>query len=301
MMGGNLLEVKECMIPFGKYKTYCRIVGKKTKRPPLALLHGGPGSTHNYFELLDNLAESSGRQLIMYDQIGCGQSSLPDNHPEIYNAKTWVSELINLRKQLQLTNIHLLGQSWGGMLAIIYLCDYQPQGIKSLILSSTLSSADLWQSELHRLIKYLPANEQKAILKAEKTNKFDQPEYLQANQHFMELHASGPITAESPEPLRRVKNGGEKAYLTAWGPNEYNPLGNLRDYEYTDQLNKIAIPSLVINGTDDLCTPLDAKTMYDNIPNASWHLFQGARHMVFADQPEKYQQLLTKWLLNHDN
>lgn len=100
MMGGNLLEIKECLIPFGKYKTYCRIVGKQTKRAPLVLLHGGPGSTHNYFELLDSLAESSGRQLIMYDQIGCGQSSIPDNHPEIYNAKTWVSELINLREQL---------------------------------------------------------------------------------------------------------------------------------------------------------------------------------------------------------
>lgn len=294
------MVITEKMIPFGSYQTYCRIVGKATNRPPLVLLHGGPGSTHNYFELLDDLATQSGRQLIMYDQIGCGRSSIVDDHPEIYNARTWVAELVNLRKQLGLSKIHLLGQSWGGMLAIIYLADYQPTGVQSVILSSTLASANLWQSELHRLIKYLPVDEQQAISRAEQSGDFSQPDYLQANRHFMELHAIGPINADSPEPLRRPKNGGQQAYLTAWGPNEYNPSGNLKNYEYASKLASIKAPALVINGTDDLCTPLDAKLMTDNLQTASWELFQGARHMVFADQPEKYQRLLKKWLLSHD-
>ncbi|MCQ5178461.1 alpha/beta fold hydrolase, partial [Faecalibacterium prausnitzii] len=68
----------------------------------------------------------------------------------------------NVREQLGLDQIHLLGQSWGGMLALIYLCDYQPKGVKSLILSSTLASAKLWSQELHRLIKYLPKGKQAA-------------------------------------------------------------------------------------------------------------------------------------------
>ncbi len=290
------MQVREINIPFGKYHTYCRVVGPTSDRPPILLLHGGPGSTHNYFELLDDLADRAGRQLIMYDQLGCGRSSIPDDHPELYTAENWVAELENLRHYLQLDQLYLLGQSWGGMLAIIYLCDYHPRGVQGVILSSTLSSARLWASELHRLIKFMPEKDQAAIRHAEETGDFADPAYQRANTTFMELHAAGRVTAQSPEPLRRAKQGGEQAYLTAWGPNEYNPLGNLRDYEYTAKLARIKIPALVIDGTNDLCTPLVAKTMYDRLPNAHWELFQGARHMVFAEQTTAYEQTVTDWL-----
>lgn len=146
--------IKDGFIPFGPYRTYYRIVGKPSDKAPLLLLHGGPGSTHNYFEALDELAERDQRQLIMYDQIGCGLSSMPD-HPRVYQAATWLRELKNLRERLHLDQIHLLGQSWGGMLAIMYLCDEMPAGIKSLILSSTLSDAQLWGQEQHRLISFI--------------------------------------------------------------------------------------------------------------------------------------------------
>lgn len=293
-------RIEEGWMPFGKFKTYYRIVGEHTALPPLVLLHGGPGSTHNYFELLDDLAAQSGRQLVMYDQLGCGRSSQPDNHPELYCAQTWVDELMALRDYLHLDQIHLLGQSWGGMLAIIYLCDYQPTGIASVILSSTLSSASLWAREQHRWISYMSPADQAAISQAESSGDYSTTAYQEANQHFMGRHASATPTADSPEPLRRPKSGGEVAYQTAWGPNEYTPLGNLKDYEYTDKLHQVTTPALVIDGTDDLCTPLVAKTMVDALPHAEWELFAGARHMVFAEQPAKYQRLLCRWLANHD-
>ncbi len=130
-----MTRVQEGYMPFGDYKTYYRIVGEKSEKAPLLLLHGGPGSTHNYFEVLDDLAAKDHRQLIMYDQIGCGKSSMPDDKAdELYNAATWVKKLKALRDYLHLDQVHLLGQSWGGMLGIIYLCDEQPQGIKSGIL-----------------------------------------------------------------------------------------------------------------------------------------------------------------------
>ncbi|MDF9445272.1 alpha/beta fold hydrolase, partial [Limosilactobacillus mucosae] len=98
--------IKDGFIPFGPYRTYYRIVGKPSNKAPLLLLHGGPGSTHNYFEALDELAERDQRQLIMYDQIGCGLSSMPD-HPRVYQAETWLRELKNLRERLHLDPIHL--------------------------------------------------------------------------------------------------------------------------------------------------------------------------------------------------
>lgn len=289
----------EGYMPFKGYKTYYRIVGTPSNKPPLVLLHGGPGSSHNYFEVLDELAQLDHRQIIMYDQLGCGNSSIPDNHPELYCQKTWVEELITLRKYLNLDTIHLLGQSWGGMLAIIYMCDYSPTGINSLILSSTLSSAKLWSQELHRLIKYLPKEEQEAIFIAERNHNFSSEAYQKANKHFMSQHVI-KMTSNLPEPVLRKKKGGTIAYTTAWGPNEYTPEGNLSNYEYTDKLKNITLPTLITNGTDDLCTPLVAKTMNDHLANSSWELFAGCGHMPFVQERDHYIRLLIKWLNEYD-
>lgn len=293
------MDIKTGWVKFGRFQTWYRMVGQPTDKPPLLLLHGGPGSTHNYFEVLDQLASRSGRQLIMYDQLGCGRSSIPDDQPQLYQAKTWVQELENLRQALHLKQIHLLGQSWGGMLAIIYLCDYHPQGIKSLILSSTLSSAKLWSQELHRLLKYLPQSDQAAIAEAEQQHDFANPNYLRANAHFMAQHVIDP-QSKLPEPVKRAKKGGQVAYQTAWGPNEYTPIGNLHDYEYTDKLSKIEQAVLITSGTDDLCTPLNAKTMFDHLPHSKWKLFSNSGHMPFVQHTAAYISLLNRWLRQHD-
>ena len=294
------MEITEGYMPFHEYKTYYRIVGDlNTNKTPLLLLHGGPGSTHNYFEIFDQLTEQTGRPIVMYDQLGCGKSSIPDDS-SLFQADTWVEELKSLREYLGLKEVHLLGQSWGGMLAIIYMCDHNPQGVKSLILASTLSSAKLWAQEQHRMIKFMSATDQKAIAQAEKTNDYTSPAYLTANEHFMLQHASGPITSASPEFLRRPKVSGEVSYVTAWGPNEYCPTGTLRDYDYTDKLHNIVTPTLITSGTDDLCTPLVAKTMVDQLPNAEWSLFAKSRHMAFIDETKSYMQRLTAWLADND-
>ena len=96
------MEIREGYMPFKEYKTYYRIVGKKTgNKKTLVLLHGGPGSTHNYFEVLDRLAEEDGRELVMYDQIGCGESYV-DNRPDLWKAETWIEELKAIREHLGL-------------------------------------------------------------------------------------------------------------------------------------------------------------------------------------------------------
>ena len=89
-------------------------------------------------------------------------------------------------------------------------------------------------------------------------------------------------------------------YLIGWGPNEYTPLGTLKDFEYTNRLNEIQVPALIISGTNDLCTPLVAKTMYDGIKNAKWHLMPECRHMCFVDDHDTYCHNLEDWLASVD-
>lgn len=281
-------------MPFMGHETYYRIVGGQTAQPPLLLLHGGPGSTHNYFEVLDSLATSTGRQIISYDQIGCGESYL-DGHKELWNLDTWTEELIALRRHLHLDRVHLLGQSWGGMLIIAYMILRQPQGVESVVLSSTLPSSSLWSHEQQRLISFMPEHERQAIARAVATGNFSDPDYLRANDHYTALHAD-EITPDTPECLTREKRFGTEAYITAWGPNEYTPTGTLRDFDFTDRLHEIQCPALIISGTNDECTPLIAKTMFDRLPRSLWHLLDGARHLTFIDQTDVYKQLLNDWL-----
>ena len=290
------MKITTGTMPFKGYQTYYRIVGEPTDNAPLLLIHGGPGSTHNYFEVLDDLAVTTRRQIISYDQIGCGESYV-DGHPELWTLTTWLDELEALRSHLHLNRVNLLGQSWGGMLIIAYMIDRHPEGIDSIILSSTLPSSELWSHEQQRLISFMPDDEQEAIARAVATGNFDDPAYLKANDHYTVLHAD-EITDASPECFRRPKRFGTESYLTAWGPNEYTPTGTLRDFDYTDRLGEITDPTLIISGTNDECTPLIAKTMDDNMPNAIWELLDGARHMTFIDQTDTYKQLLIGWLMS---
>ena len=293
------MKITEGYMPFEGFQTYYRIVGESTgNKKPLVLLHGGPGSTHNYFEVLDKIAES-GRQVIMYDQIGCGNSFV-EGHPELFNADTWIKELIELRKHLGLDEIHLLGQSWGGMQAIWYSLEYNPKGIKSYILSSTLSSAKQWEEEQKRRIAYMDEKDQEALLNAVNTGDYSNKDYLEALDRFMDRHCAGAVTAESPECLRRPKKSGAEAYVVGWGHNEFSPSGTLAGYEFTDRLHEIQEPCLVVSGARDLCSPYIAKTMYDKIPNSEWELFQYSRHMPFVEENEKYIEVLNKWLEKND-
>src|SRR5438067_923211 len=115
-----MLPIKEGYIPFRGYKTYYKIVGQKSAgKLPLLVLSGGPGSPHNYLLDLKWLAKS-GRQVIFYDQLGCGLSDDPKDE-SLWSIDLYIDEINTIRQKLKLPDIHLLGHSWGGMLAIEYL------------------------------------------------------------------------------------------------------------------------------------------------------------------------------------
>ena len=293
------MKISEGYMPFMGQHTYYRTVGERTDKAPLILLHGGPGSTHNYFEVLDRVAEEDGRMLVMYDQIGCGNSYV-DGRPELWKAETWVNELIALREHLGLDTCHLLGQSWGGMLLLTYICGYEHSGVKSGILSSTLPASWLWGIEQARMIKELPEEYQEAIKTATETGDYSNDIYQRAEEEYMLRHAAGKPDPDGPECLLRKKRTGRESYVVGWGPNEYTPMGTLKDYDVIDKLKDIKEPCLVINGGNDLCTPYIAKVMYDNIPNSRWELFRECRHMCFVEDNDHYVEVLKEWLNEKD-
>ena len=288
--------IQEGFVPLLGYRTWYRSVGSAAGgKVPLLLLHGGPGSTHDYFEVLDHLAEEDDRRIVTYDQLGCGRSYL-DGHPELWRMETWLRELETVRDALGLREVVLLGQSWGGMLALEYLCNHPHLGVKGVVLSSTLPSSRLWGEEQHRLLAELPPEMRAAIADALAREDFTGEAYKAAEAEYMLRHAAGAPGPDAPECLTRPKRYGKESYQVAWGPNEFTPMGTLKDFDVVDKLAAVDVPALILSGGNDLCTPYIAKLMYDRIPRSRWELFRTARHMCFVEAHNDYVATLRDWL-----
>ncbi len=294
------MEIKEGYLDYLGYKTYYRIVNPNGKNIPLLMLHGGPGSTHNSFELFDELAYTTDRPIVMYDQLGCGNSIIEKGHEELWTKETWVNELINLREKLGLKDVHLLGHSWGGMLLIIYMTDYAPSGVKSITLSSTLSSASLWEEECHRLINLIDPKYRDLLLKYEELNDFSSLEVSEAINYYYDKFVFSK-TDSDPECLTRKKPDSSESYITAWGKTEFKPTGTLRDYEYTDKLHLIKCPTLICSGANDESTPYQNKVMFDIInANKKWILYKYSRHRTYFEEHDLYMKNLAEFLNSND-
>ena len=151
----SALSVTEGTIPFGGAETWYQIVGsgEVDGAVPLLALHGGPGAAHDYIESMQELAHT-GRRVIFYDQLGCGRSPYPED-PSKWTVELFVQEVDAVREALGLDELHLIGQSWGGMLGMEYALT-QPSGLRSLIICDSPSSMRLWVEEANRLREDLP-------------------------------------------------------------------------------------------------------------------------------------------------
>jgi proline-specific peptidase len=145
--------------------TWCRVVGERTSRPALVLLHGGPGYNCEYLRRFEVFA-GAGRRVVRYDQIGGGRSTVADHHyvPDRFTVDVFRRELAALRAALGLDEVVLVGQSWGCMLALEHVLA-GAEGVRALVLMSGLASIEEWNAETLRLRSELPP-EVLAVLRA---------------------------------------------------------------------------------------------------------------------------------------
>ncbi len=292
------METEELYLDFGKEKTYCRILPSASKKTPLLFLHGGPGSGHDSFELLDGLREKDDRTLIFYDQLGCGRSTARHIDPKKIDMELWIKELENVIQKLSLSSVHLLGHSFGGMLLQEFLLQKRPKEVRKAIFSSTLSSSKLWEKETKRLLRSLPSEDQEAIRKAEEAKDYDGEGFQRAMKDYALRYIGREADEKAPECLRREKNPQAKiVYLANWGPSEFLPTGRLKNFDTTARLKEITIPVLLLSGTEDESTPLINKMIYDNLQcEKKWVLLPKARHRTYDDQREKYEESVMGFL-----
>jgi L-proline amide hydrolase len=268
---------------------------------PLVILHGGPGAAHDYLEPVADLAATAARPCVLYDQIGCGRSQhLPDAPVNFWTVELFRGELAALVEHLGIARrYHVLGQSWGGMLAMEHALEHPP-GLRSLVVANSPASLELWLSEANRLRSLLPPDVQETLARHEAAGTTDSQEYEQAVMAFYERHL---CRIPFPDGLQRsFAQMGEDptVYHTMNGPSEFHVIGTLKGWDITPRLGDVRVPVLVISGEHDEATPAVVRPLVDALTDARWELIEGASHSTHLERPGRFLELVETFLSAND-
>lgn len=284
-------EIREGMIRVTGGRVWYRIVGADRKGTPLLALHGGPGAGSAAFETLEILSDE--RPFIVYDQLGCGRSDWPKD-TSLYTTDRFVEELAQVRAALKLDRVHILGHSWGSMLAVDYMLT-KPKGVDSLVLAGPCLSAKRWAEDQKAYLLQMPKEMQDTIAKHEKAGTTDSPEYQAAVMKYYEVHLCRVLPW--PQVMQRAMTGfSVPVYGYMWGPSEFAVTGTLKTYERVDRLGEIKTPVLFTCGEFDEATPKATALYQSKIPGAKMTVIENASHMTYVEQPEKYAAVIRDFI-----
>jgi pimeloyl-ACP methyl ester carboxylesterase len=271
-------------VPFRGGHTWYRVIGDLPAGgpAPLLLLHGGPGAEHNSLLPLADLF-SGQRPVVLYDQVGCGNSTpRPDWPPQAWTVELHLEELDTLVTHLGLSRFHLLGHSWGGFLAAEYALA-EPGHVASLTLFSSAASSELMTASVLGRIKAL-------------AEQGVPPEEF-ATRHLCRVPMPEPLLytfaqlAEHPEVNTAMAGSDE---------NTGELIGTLRGWSAVRRLAGIAAPTLVLGGEFDELDAAARQPFLDLIPDVRGHEFAGASHVAYIETPEAVRGVLGAFLAEHD-
>jgi proline iminopeptidase len=274
---------------------FWKSVGAGGSRRDVLVLHGGPGATYDYLLSFTDLAHQ-GYRVIFYDQLGCGRSELARDVTE-YSIQRDVDDLEELRTQLGLDRFHLIGSSYGGLLAIAYALEH-PESLSSLTSASGIADVPLTVREMHRLKQELPAAIRETLERHEARGEFDHPEYLVAVNEFYRRHLCR--LPEWPAELSyTLDHMSLPKYGTMNGPNEFTITGTIRDYDATQRLGEIRVPTLVTTGRYDEVTPVVAESIHRGIRGSRLVRFEESSHTAFWEERARYLETVVGFLREH--
>lgn len=287
------IKMISIITPKGKFNVWTKRFGNNPTKKVL-LLHGGPGSTHEYFESFESFLPQEGIEFIYYDQLGSYNSDKPTD-TSLWTTERFVEEVEQVRVALNLdsSNFYLLGHSWGGILAMEYALKYQ-QNLKGLIISNMMSSCPAYAAYNKNVLqKKMDAKVVDSILNFEKTKTTSDPRYMNLlltkyyNEHVCRVF---PF----PEPLNRMfGHTNNEIYNIMQGPSEFGISGRLALWDRTADLFKITVPTLVIRGMHDTMDPDFMKMMSEKLGNGSLATCPDGSHCsMWDDQPNYFKGLI---------
>jgi 3-oxoadipate enol-lactonase len=242
---------------------------------PLILVHGLNGDLTGWALVMPELAKHY--RAIALDVRGHGHSGKPD---QPYSIRQFSEDLQEFLLQLRVPKAHILGLSMGGAIAQQFALDH-PEKIRSLILVSTFSYVDpAARQALSRLRQNLSVGGYPAFFDEVVKLAFT-PEFIAANP--------GPI-AELKE--KRIKINSPVA------------IGRATDacmtFNLKDEIAKIALPTLIVSGREDVFTPIHlAGEIHRSIRGSKWKIIEGVGHNLYIEKAPELAQIALEFLRRH--
>ena len=290
--------------PVGEFKVWTKRVGNNATMKVL-LLHGGPGATHEYFEVFDSYFPNAEIEYYYYDQLESAYSDQP-NDSNLWTVDRYVDEVEQVRKALGLNsdNFYLLGSSWGGILAMEYALKY-PQNLKGLIVSNMMASIPDYIKYAHDVLgPQLPPDVLTEIMAMEATGDYGNPRYSELiYTNYYPEHVLRMPLEEWPDPVKRAfATINHDLYVTMQGPSEFGVVGDakLKNWEIKEALSKISVPTLTIGGAHDTMDPKHMEWIASEVQNGEYLHCPNGSHLAMYDDSEIYFKGLIQFIKNVD-
>ena len=209
-----------------------------------------------------------------------------------------MAELDSLRSALGIERWHVLGHSWGTILALEYYRAH-PGRVASLTFGSPVFDIPAYTARAAQLVSTLSDSAQRAIRRAEAARTFADPHYQNAINEFYGLYVfRHPVGADLDSSLATFN---QTIYTYMQGPSEFTITGTLKDYRATALLPRIGVPTLVTVGEFDEVGPELVRAHSALIPGARFVLLPGAAHMTPWDAADRNVSVVGAFLLHVDS
>ncbi|MCJ1230656.1 hypothetical protein MMC12_007330 [Toensbergia leucococca] len=284
-------------------KTWYKLFGDLNSNiRPLVCLHGGPGVSHEYISPMSDLASLYHIPVILYDQLGTGRSThLPEKMGDtsFWTEQLFLNELDNLLAHFGIQNDYdLLGHSWGGMLGSRH-ATLQPKGLNRLVISSSPASMPLWVEAQNVLRLQLSREVQDTLTRHEREGTTESAEYEGAVEVFYArfMCRVDPMPEEIQASFAGLKKD-NTVYMTMNGPSEFHVTGSLKEWTVVDDLHKISVETLIMNGRYDEAQDSCVVPFFRKIPKVKWVTLAESSHTGHLEERERYMQLVGGFLMS---
>lgn len=275
-------------------KIWYNVTGEGT-RTPILVLHGGPGYPSYYLKPLNKLGRD--RPVIRFDQLGCGRSDRISD-TTLMTIDHYVEQVKEVTDHLNINDFYLYGHSWGSMLATDFYLKY-PENVKGLILASPCLDAERWVKDADALINTLPDSTASVLKNNIKGMRQDASTLGDAVQIYLDnfVLRKKPIPADVDSSAVQT---GMNVYMYMWGENEFFATGTLKDYDRTQHLQKITVPTMYVAGEFDEAQPSTVKYYHTLTPNSRFEIIANAGHLTMHDNPNADLEVLNSFLNEND-
>ena len=278
--------------PKGDFKVWTKRVGNNPTMK-LLLLHGGPGGTHEVFDCFDGYFPAEGIEYIYYDQLGSYFSDQPSD-TALWTIERFVDEVEQVRVALGLNkdNFYVLGQSWGGILAMEYALEHQDK-IKGLIISNMMSSVPEYNRYAQEVLgPRMDPEVLQEIKEFEAQNEFSDPRYMELLlEHYYTEHLLRMPVEKWPQSVNLAfRHMNQEVYVYMQGPSEFGITDDatLYHWDISKELPGITVPTLVIGATYDTMDPAYMEWMSEELPNGRFLLCPNGSHLSQYDDQKIY-------------